>query len=258
MAPRTALLLGLIAATGSAFAVQEPQPPAFTARRMALDMPSGGGGEVVPELKAPAALYHGAVEAGAAKASAPFSKIFNLGVVSGAHIGFGIWLAISVGGACPGIAADNPGLQKIIMGAFGLPFGLIMTLVTGGELFTGNTALVTAAYMEGKIEKKALAKSWVASYLGNFVGSLILAYLAFKSGTLGSAPGAVTVASTFPRLCFAILLCGCRASHLRACVYFCRMQPPNARHPGAWPLRVAFSATGSCAWPYTWHRDVPA
>ena len=195
MAPRTALLLCLIAATGSAFAVQEP-PPAFTARKVALDM-SSGGGESVPELKPPAALYQGAVAAGAAKASAPFSKIFNLGVVSGAHIGFGIWLAVSVGGACPGIAADNPGLQKIIMGAFGLPFGLIMTLVTGGELFTGNTALVTGAYMEGKIEKKALVKSWVASYLGNFVGSLIIAYLAFKSGTLGSGPGAVNIASTF-------------------------------------------------------------
>lgn len=78
--------------------------------------------------------------------------------------------------------------QKIIFGAFGLPFGLIMTLVTGGELFTGNTALVTAAAMEGKTTKADLIKNWVASYAGNFVGSLILAFLAFKSGTLGAAP----------------------------------------------------------------------
>jgi formate/nitrite transporter FocA (FNT family) len=77
---------------------------------------------------------------------------------------------------------------KIIFGAFGLPFGLIMTLVTGGELFTGNTALVTAAAMEGKTTKADLIKNWVASYAGNFVGSLLLAYLAFKSGTLGNAP----------------------------------------------------------------------
>ena len=62
------------------------------------------------------------------------------------------------------------------MGAFGLPFGLIMTLVTGAELFTGNTALVTGALMEGKTTKKNLIKNWTASYLGNFVGSLILAY----------------------------------------------------------------------------------
>ena len=51
----------------------------------------------------------------------------------------------------------------MILGAFGLPFGLIMTLVTGGELFTGNTALVTAAKMEGKIETKDLIKNWISS-----------------------------------------------------------------------------------------------
>jgi formate/nitrite transporter len=77
---------------------------------------------------------------------------------------------------------------KIIFGAFGLPFGLIMTLVTGGELFTGNTALVTAALMEGKTTKTDLVKNWVSSYAGNFVGSILLAYLAYRSGTLGNAP----------------------------------------------------------------------
>lgn len=70
-----------------------------------------------------------------------------------------------------------------------------MTLVSGGELFTGNTALVTAAYKEGKIEAKDLAKSWIVSYIGNFVGSLFLAYLAFKSGTLGNGPAAAAIAT---------------------------------------------------------------
>jgi len=85
--------------------------------------------------------------------------------------------------------------RKIIFGAFGLPFGLIMTLVTGGELFTGNTALVTAAVQEGKASKKGLAKSWIASYFGNFVGSILLAYLAFKSGTLANSPASINIAT---------------------------------------------------------------
>jgi formate/nitrite transporter FocA (FNT family) len=59
------------------------------------------------------AIYEGAVAAGAAKAAAPFGKIFKLGIVAGAHIAFGAYLAISVGGACPGIAASNPGIQKV-------------------------------------------------------------------------------------------------------------------------------------------------
>ena len=87
-----------------------------------------------PEVKAPAALYQGAVAAGVGKASKSWQDIFSLGIVSGAHIAFGAYLAITVGGACPGFAAENPGFQKIIFGAFGLPFGLIMTIITGGEL----------------------------------------------------------------------------------------------------------------------------
>jgi formate/nitrite transporter FocA (FNT family) len=170
---------------------------------IASAVPNGGSQQPVnaalpgaaAALKAPPALYEGAVAAGTAKAAASFGKIFQLGVVAGCHIAFGAYLAISVGGACPGIAADNPGLQKLIMGAIGLPTGLIMTLVTGAELFTGNTALVTGAYMEKKIKGKDLAKNWIASYLGNFVGSLLLAWLAYKSGTLGAAPGAVNLAT---------------------------------------------------------------
>ena len=185
-------LLSTLLALSSAFAAVDPLS------LKAVRPPIQGGAlsmsDSIPDLKPPPALYQGAVAAGTAKALAPFGKIFKLGMVSGCHIGFGIWLAISVGGACPGLLQTNPGLQKIVLGAFGLPFGLIMTLVTGGELFTGNTALVTAAKMEGKIETKDLVKNWVASYLGNFVGSLILAYLAFKSGTLGAAPGAVNAA----------------------------------------------------------------
>ena len=167
-----------------------------------LQMVSSGGGSSSPTststiaatLKTPAALYEGAVAAGAAKAQAPAGKIFKLGVVAGCHIAFGAYLALTVGGACPGIAADNPGLQKLIFGAIGLPTGLIMVLVTGAELFTGNTALVTGAYMEGKITKQQLFKNWICSYAGNFVGSLLLAWLAYKSGTLGTGPAAVNIA----------------------------------------------------------------
>lgn len=70
-----------------------------------------------------------------------------------------------------------------------------MTLVSGSELFTGNTALVTSAYMEGKATGKDLLKNWCASYIGNFVGSIFLAFLAFQAGTLGKSPAAVALAT---------------------------------------------------------------
>ena len=78
-----------------------------------------------------------------------------------------------------------------------------MVLVSGAELFTGNTALVTAAYKEGKTSASDLTKNWIASYLGNFVGSLLLAYLVHVSGTLGNLPGAVNIATAKANLSFA-------------------------------------------------------
>lgn len=205
MMTRAAVLLCLIAAS-QAFAVAPPKS-ALAARRggavTALSLSPGGQQQapppspqtVISALRSPPALYEGAVAAGSAKAAAPFAKIFKLGAVAGVHIAFGAYLMLAVGGACPGVASENPGLQKLILGAIGLPTGLIMTLVTGAELFTGNTALVSAAYMEGKATRQALVKNWVASYLGNFAGSLLLAYLAYKSGTLGAGPAAVAVAT---------------------------------------------------------------
>mmetsp|Transcript_29179 Transcript_29179/g.34705 ORF Transcript_29179/g.34705 Transcript_29179/m.34705 type:complete len:308 (+) Transcript_29179:86-1009(+) len=194
MLGKSVLAVALLASSAIAFNGHHPSTfaPKAPALQTAMQM---SGGSTASDLKSPADLYAGAVAAGAAKSSASWSKIFKLGIVSGAHIGFGSYLAITVGGACPGLAQTNPGLQKMIFGAFGLPFGLIMTLVTGGELFTGNTALVTAAVKEGKATYKDLTKSWVASYVGNFVGSIILAYLAFKSGTLGNAPASVAIAT---------------------------------------------------------------
>ena len=104
----------LAGSSAAAFAIPQPQP--FAARQHAVVSSSvlRAGSDSVPDLKAPPALYEGAVAAGAAKAAAPFSKIFTMGVVAGCHIAFGAYLAITVGGACPGLAQTNPGLQKIV------------------------------------------------------------------------------------------------------------------------------------------------
>lgn len=67
-----------------------------------------------------------AVETGEAKANGPFAKTFVSAILAGAYVGFGAMLALSIGGNCPELAASNPGLQKMVFGAFGLPVGLLM------------------------------------------------------------------------------------------------------------------------------------
>lgn len=94
------------------------------------------------------ALYDKAAGAGATKASMPFAKVLVLGILGGAYISFGAFLAFAVGGHTPQLAQANPGLQRFLLGAIGLPMGLLMTIITGAELFTANTALVPAAMYE--------------------------------------------------------------------------------------------------------------
>mmetsp|Transcript_49915 Transcript_49915/g.120914 ORF Transcript_49915/g.120914 Transcript_49915/m.120914 type:complete len:145 (-) Transcript_49915:1066-1500(-) len=131
IAPKTLLLLAALLATSStssAFANLQPQQQvslvsshmmgsssSSTATRPSITALRSGAvsDPPPPELKPPPALYQGAVAAGTAKAKAAWGKIFKLGIVSGCHIAFGAYLAITVGGACPGLAQTNPGLQKV-------------------------------------------------------------------------------------------------------------------------------------------------
>ena len=58
------------------------------------------------------------------QAKLPWWKTLYLGILAGAYIGFGCALALSVGGAVPGIIGSGAlGVQKMMFGAFGLPFG---------------------------------------------------------------------------------------------------------------------------------------
>ena len=63
---------------------------------------------------------------GASKATAPFDKTLLSAVLAGAYVGFGGMIALTVGANLPEIAASNPGLQKLILGGFGLPAGLML------------------------------------------------------------------------------------------------------------------------------------
>jgi hypothetical protein len=134
--------------------------------------------------------------------ASPNLQIFVLAVLAGVYIGFGALLMLTVGGNCGGLASTNPGLKAIVSGLFGLPFGLLMVVVAGGELFTGNTALVTAAVLEGKATWGGLAKNWSVSYLGNLVGSLLLAWLACQANLWVSNPAATSMAVAKTGLAF--------------------------------------------------------
>lgn len=136
-----------------------------------------------PEFLPGPVNYQNLVDIGTAKATASPSKLFFLGIMGGAYIALGSLLMTSVGGNMPGVLASNPGLWRLLY-ALTFPYGLMMVIFAGAELFTGNTAIVTMALFEGKIGFGQLMKNFFFSYTGNFVGSLLVVALMVASGSM--------------------------------------------------------------------------
>jgi len=95
-------------------------------------------------------------------------------LMAGAYVGIGIILIFTVG------ATIDPAWQKLVMG---LSFGIALTLVVfaGSELFTGHTMYMTFGWLKKATNMKDLLKVWSASWVFNFVGAILLAFL-FTAG----------------------------------------------------------------------------
>jgi formate/nitrite transporter len=137
-------------------------------------------------FKSPKEIAEAACSAGTAKTQLPWSKMLVLGVLAGAYIAFGAQLAET---AAAGTWATNfPGLQKLIFGGV-FPVGLMLVVIAGSELFTGNCAIPVISCMSGKAKITGLLKNWFFVYIGNFIGALIVAYLlGHLSGLFASSP----------------------------------------------------------------------
>lgn len=108
------------------------------------------------------------------KAALPAYKMILLGILAGMFIGFGCHVFVLA------TASDTSVTSKLI-GAALFPVGLMMVIFCGAELFTGNN-LMTLALMKKEIDVKGLLKNWCLVYLGNLIGSVLLAFLLAKSG----------------------------------------------------------------------------
>mmetsp|Transcript_24709 Transcript_24709/g.36972 ORF Transcript_24709/g.36972 Transcript_24709/m.36972 type:complete len:263 (-) Transcript_24709:198-986(-) len=108
--------------------------------------------------------------------------------MGGCYVGFGGLLSLSIAGAVPGMALANPGLAKFLFAAL-FPVNLFLVLTTGAQLYTGNSATVPAAVIEGKVTTRELMKNWAVSFAGNVVGCGGMALAATYCGlnVLGTA-----------------------------------------------------------------------
>lgn len=143
----------------------------------------------LPSLDAllPAEMAKKAENVGVTKANLGPFRMFALAVLAGAFIAMGaVFMTIVTTGAT-GILSY--GVTRLLAGlAFCL--GLILVVVAGAELFTGNN-LIIMAWAGGKISTGKLWRNWIIVYLGNFAGSILTAYGMFLSGQYLFNKGAV-------------------------------------------------------------------
>jgi len=133
------------------------------------------------------------VDVGESKAKLPLGRMFILGVLAGAYIGFGAHLATT---AATGEYAAL-GVKQLLVGT-AFTVGLMLVVIAGAELFTGNN-LMSISLCSGRIGMGGLLRNWVVAYLGNLVGSLLLAFfIARSSGLLAGPVGgtAIKIAAT--------------------------------------------------------------
>ena len=142
--------------------------------------------EVRMEALLPQEMAEKAEATGVRKAALPFVSLFALAVLAGAFVGLGDMFATTT------LAASSTLPYGVARLLFGLVFclGLILVVVAGAELFTGNN-LIVMAWANRKISTWALLRNWLIVYLGNFVGSLGTAILVFLARQYTAGNGSV-------------------------------------------------------------------
>lgn len=143
---------------------------------------------------------------GVRKAEMPFLKMFMLAVLAGAFISLGAIFSTTVSAGSMAVTADGSGTVYIATLPFGVTrllaglvfsLGLVLVVVGGAELFTGNN-LIVMAWASGKVTGRAVLRNWAIVYLGNFVGAIGTVILMFftRQYAFGSNAVGITALKT--------------------------------------------------------------
>ena len=119
-----------------------------------------------------------AEEVGVKKAMMSFPALFVLSILAGAFIAFGANLSTVVTSGAEGFLSFG---TTRLLGGLVFTLGLILVVVGGAELFTGNN-LIVMAWASGRVTSFQILRNWAIVYLGNFVGAFGIALLIFFSG----------------------------------------------------------------------------
>jgi len=171
----------------------DPDPVAPAVSVPPAERPTGLDALMPPEIASKA------TDVGVTKASMSFVRVFVLAVLAGAFIALGAMFATTV---IAGADGEIPfGVTRLLAGLV-FCLGLILVVVAGAELFTGNN-LIVMAWADRRIPVTWVARNWTVVYVGNLVGALgtvALVYAGaqyeFGDGSVGSAALTIAQAKT--------------------------------------------------------------
>lgn len=134
---------------------------------------------------APAEIANRIEKAGITKSALPLLPLIALSILAGAFIAFGaMFYTVAMTQTDLGFGPSR------VFGGVVFCLGLVLVVVGGAELFTGNS-LIVMGWADGRIKTKALLRNWGVTFCGNLVGAVLMAGLVAASGTLDMAAGAV-------------------------------------------------------------------
>ena len=137
-------------------------------------------------MLSPGEFIHLYAQIGAKKTANSSRKLVLSALLAGFLIGMGAVVSNTAGHAL-----TNAGVSRVVCGLL-FPFGLIMVIITGAELFTGN-CLITISLLEKKAGLSGMVRNLVLVYLGNLLGAAALAAVIVYCGQLDLSGGALAV-----------------------------------------------------------------
>jgi formate transporter len=133
-------------------------------------------------FKDPKAITEAGIEKGGEKAKISWDKALVAGFLAGAYIAFGALLAITVSA---GMDPETWGTLPTLVAGAVFALGLILVIIAGSELLTGNMALVPLAAFKGRATARQLFANFGWVLVGNLLGSLFVAFfLAVETGVV--------------------------------------------------------------------------
>ncbi len=132
-----------------------------------------------------------AQKVGVGKTTSPWLSVLVLGILAGAYIGFGGMLATTV--SFDMAAHLGVGFTKFMTGAV-FSLGLMLVIIAGAELFTGNNLMISSAIAR-EITLGRMLERWALVYAANFIGSILIALLFVFSGLWRLSEGALGAAA---------------------------------------------------------------